>query len=193
MRSALILIIALLVSFRATSIAQPPVPEEKQIIEGFLSMKKDATATVVKRNSALLRSGKERTIWILKDHLNDPQPASPFFVADGDYRPPAADGSMSMGEVAFLFIREMIEGNLSKMYGKYAILTRETAAEWINARKGKSLEELRVDASTEILRKVKKLHEGRSEDFSKEIIAFFESRLKSRLEELEKLTREKEK
>jgi hypothetical protein len=110
-----------------------------------------ATSTdpdAVKAAAATLRNGGIPAINVLRKHLSDkrfPPPNHPL--------QRAVRAKPTMGVHAFWLIQAMVETRVAKAYQRYSVLTPTNVEQWLDARRGKSILELQVDAATASLKR----------------------------------------
>lgn len=82
-----------------------------------------------------------------------------------------------IGDVAVSLLRSKIEGDRSGRYYPFYVLNRTNIKQWLAARGGKSLIELRVDAAKQALEVVKKKRANSDSDDLIRMTSIFEKRI----------------
>ena len=82
-----------------------------------------------------------------------------------------------VGDVALSLIRSRIEGNRSRFYHSYYVLSRTNIKQWLAERSGNTLTELRVDAAKQAFELVKKTYPNSRIDEEIRTISIFQNRI----------------
>jgi hypothetical protein len=116
----------------------------------FQGLRDGAKQEDIDANFEALCNGGVKALTFLKEHLDDNEIAADKF-SDLKRRKTLPDGKiewerLKMGDVAFLIISRILEIEYPKRFQGYAIIDKENAQQWLNARKSDKLLELQIAA-----------------------------------------------
>lgn len=158
--------------------------KEDLIMEAFLGLVSQSSEDVIEKNLFIIRSSGVTSLCVLVDQLDNKKIAHPTFegmnsvVVDPKTGLPTGDMmQLTLGQVAFNLIQEMVEGSIPWMYRNYSILNHENVKEWILSRKSKSLNDLQVEAAKLAYENALLIEQKDQSEFSKGLVNFFKLRL----------------
>ena len=73
---------------------------------------------------------------------------------------------VTLGDVAFDLIQYLVEGKIPIIYRKHFLLTKDNAKEWLSARKGKTIEQLQIEAAKTSLEKAAELESRNKTEYT---------------------------
>jgi hypothetical protein len=139
------------------------------------SLAENSDAQLVSKAIATLKSAGTKAFPALLAHLNDATTASEAFqheVQDINGNVPRP----TIGEACFDLIQHQVEGNWPKALRQHYALSPSNVVSWLGARKGKSLNQLRIEAAQTSLTRARQ-RRGTSA-YSRDAVRFLEKHLR---------------
>jgi len=119
-----------------------------------------------------LRTAGTNAFPALLAHLKDIAPAEPSFFQG------SAAGTPTIGRACFGLLQGQIEGNWPKGFRDYYVLSPETAREWLASHRGLSLQQLRIEAAQQSLKRAEADTPNRKEsEFHHQTLKFLRQNL----------------
>lgn len=160
----------------ASNSIRPQTPHTEASFEAAIaSLAETSDAQRVSRAIVTLKSAGTKAFPALLEHLNDTTTASEAF----QHEVQDIHGNVSsptIGEACFDLIQHQIEGNWPKGFRQYYVLSPTNVVSWWQARKEKSLKELRIEAARTSLTRARQ-HRGTS-SYWPEAVRFLERHLR---------------
>ena len=155
---------------------------ETQIRTAFIGLTPNQPKETIDKNLKVVVSGGVITLQVLVDEIRNKNIAHSSFEGtqnmawNGDHDGMAFN-KVTLGDVAFDLIQYLVEGKIPIIYRKHFLLTKDNAKEWLSARKGKTIEQLQIEAAKTSLERAAELESRNKTEYTQGMVRFFKKRL----------------
>ena len=155
--------------------------KDKELKNAISYLVEGTPPELVRQNLFLLERSGKSAFPVLVEVIDDNRNAAGSLQEARGYRQENGKAPelyvTQIGDVAVSLLRSKIEGDRSGRYYPFYVLDRTNIKQWLAARGGKSLIELRVDAAKQALEVVKKKRANSDSDDLIRMTSIFEKRI----------------